>query len=149
MMKILLPSDGSELSLDAVRHALRLVRGGLRASFVLANVQDPTHLYEMMMAPDADALADASRGAGMSALAGAAGLLTAALVPFETEVASGDAANMLIEVAERHECDAIIIGARGAGGLRNALLGSVSQVVLHGSALPVTVVKHAPAERTL
>lgn len=143
MMKILLPSDGSELALDAVRHALRLVRGGLRASFVLVNVQDPTHLYEMMMAPDADALADASRDAGMNALAPAAGLLTAALVPFETEVVSGDAANMLIEAAERHECDAVIIGARGAGGLRNLLLGSVSQVVLHDAPLPVTIVKHA------
>ena len=39
-MKILLPVDGSDASLDAVRHALQLIREGLRASLVLANVQE-------------------------------------------------------------------------------------------------------------
>ena len=50
-MKILLPLDGSEPALDAVRHAMRLVREGLRAEFVLANVQEPVYLYEMVLAP--------------------------------------------------------------------------------------------------
>jgi nucleotide-binding universal stress UspA family protein len=45
-VKILLPIDGSPLSLDAVHHAMRLVREGLRATFVLANVQEPSSLYE-------------------------------------------------------------------------------------------------------
>ena len=39
-MKILLPIDGSDASLDAVRQALHMVRDGLRASLVLANVQE-------------------------------------------------------------------------------------------------------------
>ena len=46
-MKILLPVDGSEPALDAVRHALHLRREGLKASFVLATVQEPAYLYEM------------------------------------------------------------------------------------------------------
>ena len=37
-MKILLPVDGSELSLEAVRFAIRMVLAGLRADVVLANV---------------------------------------------------------------------------------------------------------------
>jgi nucleotide-binding universal stress UspA family protein len=55
-MKILVPVDGSEPALDAVRHALRLRRAGLQASFVLATVQEPTFLYEMFLAPDAEVL---------------------------------------------------------------------------------------------
>jgi nucleotide-binding universal stress UspA family protein len=55
-MKILVPVDGSEPALDAVRHALRLRRAGLQASFVLATVQEPTFLYEMILAPDAEVL---------------------------------------------------------------------------------------------
>ncbi len=35
-MKILLPVDGSELLLNAVRYALHLQHDGLQASFVLA-----------------------------------------------------------------------------------------------------------------
>ena len=55
-MKILVPVAGSEPALDAVRHALRLRLEGLKASFVLATVQEPTYLYEMVLAPDADVL---------------------------------------------------------------------------------------------
>ena len=50
-MKILLPVDGSSAALNAVRHALDLQREGLRASFVLATVQEPTYVIEMMLAP--------------------------------------------------------------------------------------------------
>ena len=57
-MQILLPIDGSPLSLDAVHHALRLVREGLRAGFVLANVQEPSSLYEMVVVHDPVALAE-------------------------------------------------------------------------------------------
>ena len=55
-MKILVPVDGSEPSLDAVRHALHLRREGLQASFVLVTVQEPSYTYEMMLAPDAGVL---------------------------------------------------------------------------------------------
>ena len=49
-MKILVAIDGSEASLDAARHALQLARDGLRADIVLATVQEPTYLYEMVLA---------------------------------------------------------------------------------------------------
>lgn len=141
-MKILVPVDGSELALDAVRHALRLRQEGLDAAFLLATVQDPTYVYEMVLAPDADVLERLSGAVGSRALAGAEALFNAAGVPFEREIGSGEPAPTLIEMAERQGCDAIILGARGLGVLRSALLGSVSQGVLHGSKLPVTVVKH-------
>ena len=51
-MKILLPIDGFELSLHEVRFAIRLVREGLQAQFLLANVQEPASLYEMVTLPD-------------------------------------------------------------------------------------------------
>jgi len=145
-MKILVPVDGSELALDAVRHALQLKREGLNASFVLATVQEPTYLYEMVLAPDAEVLERVSGAVGSHALEGAEALFKAAGEPYEREIASGFAGNALIEVAERYGCDAIVMGARGRGALRSALLGSVSQAVLQASKVPVTIVKHAQAE---
>lgn len=141
-MKILLPVDGSEQSLDAVRHALKLHREGLCASFVLAMVQEPTYAFEMMLAPDADTLDRLTGAVGARALKGAEALFDDAGLSFEQEIASGDAAPTLLELARRLECDAIIMGARGRGALRSALLGSVSQAVLQASPLPVTIVKH-------
>ena len=141
-MKILVPVDGSELALDAVHHALRLREEGLNAAFLLATVQEPVLLYEVVLAPDAAVLERVSGAVGSRALAGAEALFDAAGVPFEREIGSGEPAPTLIEMSQRHGCDAIILGARGLGVLRSALLGSVSQGVLHASKLPVTVVKH-------
>jgi nucleotide-binding universal stress UspA family protein len=140
-MKILLPVDGSEHSLDAVRHVITLVRGGLAASVVLVNVQEPTYLYEMVLAPDADVLERVSGAAGHHSLAAAEDLLRQADVEFEKELVSGEPGPTILEAGERYDCDAVVMGARGRGELRSTLLGSVSQRVLHGSPVPVTIVK--------
>lgn len=145
-MKVLIPVDGSDLALDAVRHALHLLHNGLQASFVLVTVQQPTFVYEMILAPDAEVLERVTGAVGSRALEGAKALLNDAGVPFESDIGSGEPAPTLIELCEHHGCEAIIMGARGLGGLRAALLGSVSQAVLHASKVPVTIVKHAPPE---
>jgi nucleotide-binding universal stress UspA family protein len=144
-MKILLPVDGSALALDAVQHALRLVGEGLRASFVLANVQEPTTFYEMMTLHDAEALARMSEGAAADALQGAQALLEAAGVEYEVQVGTGDVAHTLLDIAEEQQCDAIVMSARGVGGFATTL-GSVSRTVLHDCTLPLTIVRHAEPE---
>ena len=144
-MKVLLPVDGSQASLDAVRFALRLAAEGLPLQCVLGNVQEPATLYEMVVAHDAEVLHKVSDAAGVHALAPAEALLRAAGIEAESEVASGDAGHLLVEMAERFGCDMIVMSARGLGALRQALVGSVSQSVLHAARLPVLLVK-APAE---
>ena len=140
-MKILLPVDGSAATLEAVRHAVRLVHGGLRATFVLANVQAPATLYEIVRAHDAEVIEQVSVAAGEDALEAAQQMLRAAHVDFESEIGSGDAGHVLIEIAERFDCDMIIMAARGIGDLRSAMLGSVSHSVLHAASVPVMIVK--------
>lgn len=141
-MKVLLPVDGSEAALAAVHHALRLVHSGLRASFVLANVQEPASLYEVVVAHDAQVIEDVSTGAAVHSLASAQALLRAAGVEFESEIALGDPGHMLIDIAERFECDMIVMGAHGVGApLRTARFGSVTNAVLHAAGVPVTVVR--------
>jgi len=141
--KILLPVDGSPTALHAVRHALRLVRAGLRASFVLANVQATPTLYEIVTAHDAEVIDEVRRGAAEDLIAPAAALLDAAGVEYEVEVSTGEAATGLVDIAERLGCDAIVIGAERHGGLASALVGSVSATLIHDSPVPVTVVHGA------
>jgi nucleotide-binding universal stress UspA family protein len=143
-MKILLPLDGSESALDAVRFAVRLAREGLPLECVLGNVQEPATLYEMVVAHDADVLQSVSGAAGAHALEAAEDLLREAGINFECEVVSGDAGHRLIDMAERFVCEMIVMSARGVGALRQALLGSVSQSVLHASPMPVLIVKPPP-----
>ena len=46
----------------------------------------------------------------------------------------------ILEAAAAKKADVIVMGSRGAGGIKGVLLGSVSQKVLAGTPVPVTIV---------
>lgn len=140
-MNILLPVDGSEGALEAVRHVVGWVAAGLKARVVLANVQEPASLYEVVTAHDAGVIEEVSARAAAHSLAPAQALLRAAGIEFETEVAHGNPAQRLVELAEEFECDAVVIGARGQDIYETGPLGSVAEFVLQHTPAAVTVVK--------
>ena len=140
-MKILLPIDGSELSLEAVHFAVRMLQDGLQGTAVLANVQEPANLYELLVSHDPDVIDRVSAEAGLHALQTAQAALDAAGVDYECEVAKGDPAPTIVEISQRFGCDLIVMGARGNSALRSAMMGSVSNEVLHASSVPVVIVK--------
>jgi nucleotide-binding universal stress UspA family protein len=141
-MKILLPVDGSAAALAAVRHALALVQEGLRADFVLVNVQEPASLYEMVVVHDADVIEKLRSDAGAELLAPAEALLEAAGLSYESEVAGGQPATLLVDLLENYGCEAVVMGARGAG----SGAGSVALALLEHSPVPVTLVREPEPE---
>ena len=141
MLNILIPVDGSSHALLAVHHAVRLVHAGLKARFVVANVQESATLYEMVVAHDPAVLEKVNEEAGLDLMRPAMALMEAAGLAVVQEVATGDPANTLIDIIERHGCDAVVMAAGTGGGLRAALLGSVTQHLVDHSPVPVTVVR--------
>ncbi len=139
-MKIMLPVDGSAAALAAVQHALRMAAQGLDASFVLANVQEPPSLYEVVVAHDPAVLDQVRTAAGADLLAAAEALVEAAGHAYECEVAGGDPGHVLVDLIENYACDAVVMGASGWGRSDSAL-GSVALALLHHSPVPVTVVR--------
>ena len=144
-MKILLPVDGSAVSLEAVRFAIRLAQAGLKTDVVLANVQEAATLYELVVAHDPQVIEAVSAAAGAHTLEAAEVLLKEANIPYECEVASGDPAHTIIDILERFGCDLVVMGASGMSSVRSALLGSVSNEVLHAAGVPVMIVKATEA----
>ena len=140
MIKILIPVDGSEQALLAVHHAIRLVEAGLKARFLVANVQEGANLYEMVVAHDPAVLEKVSADAAHEMMRSAVQRLQAAGVPVEQAVGSGDPAHVLVDIIEEQGCEAVIMCTHG-GGLRAAVMGSVSQAMVQRSPVPVTLVR--------
>lgn len=149
MIKFLIPVDGSQQSMHAAYHAMRLVSSGLKARFVVANVQEAPNLYELVVAHDPDVLHEVSDAAGHDLVRPAVALLTSASQLVEEAVASGDPAHTLLELVESHECDAVIMSAHGSGnddGDVERGLGSVAHHLVQHCPVAVTIVRPAHVE---
>lgn len=140
-MKILLPVDGTALSLHETRFALRLVQQGLRASFLLVNVQEPASFYEMITAKDPALIEGAAQEAGTDLIAPSARLLDDAGVPYETAVTSGDPAQAIRELIADRRCDMVVMGSRALGPIRRLIEGgSTAFKLVEQSPVPVLLV---------
>jgi nucleotide-binding universal stress UspA family protein len=67
-----------------------------------------------------------------------------ALDRVETKVVANLPGPALVEAA--HDADLLVVGARGLGGFRGLLLGSISQQVLHRATTPVAIVRDGPLD---
>ena len=99
-LKILLPLDGTALSLDQARFAVRLCQNGLQAHFVAANVQEPASFYEVITARDPSRLAQMVIGTAQELVAPAVALLAEAGLSHEVAIAEeGDAVQGMLVAA--------------------------------------------------
>lgn len=141
MLKLLVPTDGSDNALRAVRHVVALAERGVKAEVVLLNVQPPVMSGEVGQVAPIEIAEDKRAMAAGSAVAKARAALDAGGVPVTVHEAIGTAAKEIAAAAERYQCDGIVMGRRGLGTLASLLMGSVSEQVLRLARVPVTLVK--------
>ncbi|MGH6663272.1 MAG: universal stress protein [Rhodospirillales bacterium] len=139
MIKILVPIDGSEPALRAVKHAARRAEDG-GAEIHLLNVQ-PTVPIALKGAIDRNTVKRYHQQEGEMELASAEKLLKRRKVPFKRHIAVGDAAKTIAAYADETRCDEIVMGARGMGAMLNLLLGSTTTKVLSLTKLPLTLIR--------
>jgi nucleotide-binding universal stress UspA family protein len=59
-------------------------------------------------------------------------------------VASGDPAQAIVQVAQVHDVDLIVMGSHGHTGLHRLVLGSVSEKVVRHASCAVLTIKDQP-----
>jgi len=141
-MNILLPVDGSAHSLAAVRQVIAmrdLVREPV--SVHLLNVQAQILSGAVKMFINRQQLNDYYREEGVKALAAARALLDDAKLSYQHHIGVGEIAATIVGYARDKRCQQIVMGSRGAGGFRGALLGSTAIRVAQLSEIPVLLVK--------
>ena len=141
---VLLCSDGSDLALSALARGLSVVAPADRV--VVATVVDLVHPMDVagtgmaggVISPaDAARLDDEQLADGSRILDETCARL--ALPHAERFVLRGSAGPALCQLASTLPATVIILGTRGRGGVRRAVLGSVSDHVVRRAACPVVV----------
>jgi nucleotide-binding universal stress UspA family protein len=140
---ILIPTDLSLASLDALRYG-RLFAERFNAKLTVFYVEplvafgldEPAYITDD---PDRAAqLADDVRGYADQALKS---------FPYDAFAAEGQPVPTIVSEAKRRGADLIIMATHGLAGWRRAILGSVTQGVLHRSDVPVLSLRRADIKR--
>ena len=142
MMKILVATDGS-VNANRVVEFLAKNAGWYKGPLEvhLLSVQLPLVGVNVKLFLSQEALNDYYRAEGEAALAPAKTRLAAAGITVVPHIGVGDPAEVIVQYAESKGCDQIVMGTRGLGGVKGALLGSVASEVLHLTDRPVLLVK--------
>jgi len=138
--KIVVPIDGSDPALHALRVALKRARES-GARIHLINVQLPVNLGSARAFLPKEAIEQYHAEESALALKSARELLSSEGVPFEAVTRTGHPADEIAAYASATNDDEIIMGSRGMGLMGNLVMGSVAAKVVHAAQVPVTLVK--------
>lgn len=141
---ILLPTDGSDLAVKATETAVRFaqVHGARIISICVAQPFPFVPMAEGAVVPDAEVLDTQITAAAKANINKVATACAAAGVPFEGIVTNSHTPYKdIVDAAEKHNCDIILMASHGRGGLSKMLLGSETQKVLAHTTLPVLVLR--------
>ena len=138
---VLVAFDGSPDSELALEHAVGLAQV-FRARLALVAVVPPPPSFAWQAPGGVRAARDAQQQELDEALRAAADGVPDDL-SLTTQLLDGDPAREILRTAREGRHDLIVMGSRGRGRVTAALLGSVSNHVMHDSKVPVMIV-HRP-----
>jgi nucleotide-binding universal stress UspA family protein len=142
---VIVAVDGSDAALDAARAGLALVRPDV--DVVIVTVVEPSEdampvsgFAGTGMSPQEIEAEEEDRIAAARADLDAAAAALGTHDP-QTLVLRGSPGAALCDLATERSARAIVMGSRGRGGLKRALLGSVSDYVVRNSPCPVVITR--------
>lgn len=141
---ILVPTDGSELSMMAVRHAIDFAREtGAKITFFFARPDYPVAFYgegALIDPSSPEKFASLAEAQSDTLLTAASALANEAGISCDTLSTINDITYLaIIEAAQNARCDLIFMASHGRRGISGLLLGSETQRVLTHSNIPVLV----------
>lgn len=138
--RILVPTDGSEETERAVEHAAELaaIHG---ASLHAVYVVNTASFTSLPMETSWEGINDVLRDEGEGALERVREIASERGVSVEPVLIEGSPSREIARYAEDENCDLIVMGTHGRGGINRLLLGSVAERVVRSSSVPVLTVR--------
>jgi nucleotide-binding universal stress UspA family protein len=140
MQSIVVGTDGSPNAEAAVRQAIALAKGdGAQLHIVSAYPHGSGYSAPIRGAATREPIS--LRAVAESVLGRAQRTAEAQEVEVITHAREGEPAHVIIEVAQEHDADLIVVGARGLTGFVRFLLGSVSSKLAHHAPCSLMIVR--------
>ena len=139
--KILLPVDGSESSVHAVRHVASMAALVKDLYVHLVNVQSSGDDWRVGRTLRPEELAEMEQEWGEAVMNPVRAILETAGIPCTEHMVQGEVPQTIVRLASELGCKQIVMGTRGQSALAGLLMGSVATKVLHLADVPVTLVK--------
>lgn len=147
MIKVLLATDGSKHSFKAVDKTIQLVKN-MKAEVTVLTVMQEVPIYQFHDGLPSEHLAAMQQSLEKRAEKNAQEILTKTASVFRENgmevnvlLKKGHPAEVICQVAEEGGFDFVVMGSRGLGGIKELLLGSVSNRVVHCTKSSVLIVK--------
>ncbi len=141
MLKVLIPVDGSENSLGAVRHIINryIEKKDVDVHLLHVCMRLPQEITRFVSKSDLDSY---HNDEAEKTLKPARDLLTQFAVPFETHVGLGDKAEVIHQMAKDLGIGEIVIGTGRKNSFTRLIEGSLTNRVMEISDVPVEVISH-------
>lgn len=138
--RILVPTDGSDETERAVRHAAELAAAH-DAEIHCVYVVNTASFASLPMETSWEGISDVLEEEGDAALQRAQEIAGEYGVACRTLLIEGSPGKEIARYAEDEDCDLVVMGTHGRGGIDRLLLGSVAERVVRSSAVPVLTVR--------
>ncbi|MGQ4555867.1 universal stress protein [Halobellus sp. GM3] len=138
--RILVPTDGSECADRAVDHAIDIA-SQYGAELRVLSVIDARDMSHSAPAISIEQVEKALRERAESVIGDVADRAEEAGVSVITAVEPGIPDDVVVEYANEHDCDLIVMGTHGRTGLERYLLGSVTERTVRRADVPVLTVR--------
>ena len=142
--RILVPTDGSQ-SMGAVVDHARELAAVHEATLHGLYVVDTGSFATLPVETTWDGMTEILRDEGETAVSEFAEMAGETAV--ETAIREGNPSGEVVDYAEENDCDAVVMGTHGRGGIDRLLLGSVAERVVRAAPVPVVTVPISEAER--
>jgi nucleotide-binding universal stress UspA family protein len=141
-MKILIPVDGSTNADRAVDYAIVIAKQFKELPEIcLLNVQWKLASGNVKLFISQDTINDYYKEQGAVALTQARAKLDQAGLAYTYHISVGSPAEAVVQYAQEHQVDQIVMSAHGENTLSSFLLGSIASKVVQLAKVPVLLVK--------
>jgi nucleotide-binding universal stress UspA family protein len=139
--RILVPVDGSEQAMDAASFAMAEYPD---AELVLLHVINPTeagYSAQASIPSFSEEWYDRAKEQAEELFEEIRAEANESAVTVSSDIVVGKPARAIVEYADDHDIDQIVMGSHGRSGVTRILLGSVAESVVRDSTVPVTVAR--------